>query len=136
MEEPEKHIPFGFYCYNKDGKCIFWESKKGEYPSQEDGYCHYLGKSDWELNEEKQHTFVVSRSKNKDLEGKTVAEIMGPNDDIDSVSGKVMHFGLSLLWDQCKECSINDKYENKEEMMDWVQMPTTHLEPTEPRSKV
>ena len=135
LENPEKHIPDGFYCYNKDGKCVFWERKLGEFPSQEDGYCHYLGKSDWELNEERQHTFVIGGNQNEELNGKTVAEVFEEptDDDIDPISGKVIHFGLSLLWDQCKECHINDKFEDEEQMVDWANTPTTHMEPTEPR---
>lgn len=89
-------------------ECPFWDSKKGEYPDQEDGYCHYLGKSDWDINEERQHTsYVVSFSKNKELEGKSVYEVFDGPLEIDPISGKTMHFGMSLLWDQCKECGVN-----------------------------
>ena len=115
LEEPEKYIPYGFYCYNDNGVCPFWESKKGEYPDQEDGYCHYLNKSDWDLNEIKQYDYILTKSQNKDLVGKTVAEVFGFSSDenIDSVSGKKVHFGLSLIWDQCKECNINNSVDDE-----------------------
>ena len=64
---PEKTV----YCYTRDknNKCIlcpFWEHIKDK-EEQEDGYCHYLNRGDWELP------------------------------------------GLGLLWDQVKECNINDE---------------------------
>ena len=107
LENPEKYIPMGIYCYVDDKVCPFWESKEGEYPSQEDGYCHYLGKSDWELNEEKEKTSKMIYSNNKEEEGKTIAEINFGVEDIDKISGKKRHFSLSLIWDEVKECCIN-----------------------------
>lgn len=106
LETPEKYIPYGYYCYNEDGNCPFWDSKPGEFPNQEDGYCHLLEKSDWELNEEAQHTTHIVYSVDKELEGKTIAEIDDDN-YIDPVSGLKTHFPMSLIWDQCKECGIN-----------------------------
>ena len=101
-----KYIPSGLYCYDDKGKnCPFWELKEGEYPEQEDGYCHYLKKSDWELNEEYEKTTILISSENKKNEGKSIWELFGG--DIDPVSGKKRHFPISLLWDECKECNIN-----------------------------
>lgn len=104
LATPEKYIPQGLYCYHHE-VCPFWDSKKGEYPDQEDGYCHFLAKSDWDINEESKDKTVIVTSQNKSEET-TFSEIYG-DEDIDVVSGKVIHFPLSLLWDQCKECDIN-----------------------------
>ena len=96
------------YCYDSSGACPFWDRKPGQYPSQEDGYCHFLGKSDWDINEESQGSVVLSYNpSDRSLEGKTVEELYHFNDHIDKVSGKHLHFGTSLIWDQCKECGIN-----------------------------
>lgn len=96
------------YCYDSSGSCPFWDRKQGQYPSQEDGYCHFLGKSDWDINEESQGSVVLSYNpSDRSLEGKTVEELYHFNDHIDKVSGKHLHFGTSLIWDQCKECGIN-----------------------------
>jgi len=86
VKAPEEHpeIPQGVYCYTllsveinqKEGfklnkkVCPYW-SLDPERPSQENGYCSFLKKGDWELK-----------------------------------SG--------LLWDQCKECGINDEVEEVE----------------------
>lgn len=40
-------IPIGMYCYDKNGKCPYWDINKDK-PSQENGYCHFLGEGDWE----------------------------------------------------------------------------------------
>ena len=109
LKDYSKYIPKGLYCYDENGKdCPFWELKRGEYPEQEDGYCHYLKKYDWELNEEYQKTTILVYSKdNTNKEGKSVEELY--KREIDPVTKKSMHFPLSLLWDQCKECGINEK---------------------------
>jgi len=108
---PEKYIPFGNYCYEngRNEPCPFWESKKDEYPSQEDGYCHYMGVSDWDLNEEiNGRSKIVYSKDNKSIEGKTIVELTKDEpDDIDLISGKKIHFTSSLMWDQVKECGIN-----------------------------
>ena len=105
LETPEKYIPYGMYCYDND-TCPFWASKDGEFPKQEDGFCHYLQKSDWEINEESSKTAKIVYSRDGSMDGMTVADLEDPN-DIDPVSGKRCHFPMSLLWDQCKECDIN-----------------------------
>lgn len=105
LKTPEKYIPDGLYCYHNDYMCPFWDKKTGEYPHQEDGYCYFLGKSDWDLNEEYKHTMIISHAQDKCLEGLPIADIF--EEDIDPISGKNTHFVSSLLWDQCKECRIN-----------------------------
>jgi len=42
-------IPQGFYCYDGEGLCPYWSIKKDKLP-QENGYCHFLKKGDWEFN--------------------------------------------------------------------------------------
>jgi len=108
MATPEKYIPYGYYCYefNRNQACPFWESKPGQYPKQEDGYCHFLGKSDWELNEESNKSAKIIYSHDGSMDDMLVSELED-DDDIDPVSGKKCHFPMSLLWDQCKECETN-----------------------------
>lgn len=75
---PEDLIPEGMYCYKaqtidfetgriKIKVCPYWSFRKTK-PAQENGYCKYLKKGDWQIR------------------------------------------GISLLWDQVKECGIK---------MDW-----------------
>ena len=107
---PEKHIPFGDYCYenNRNNPCPFWESKKGEYPTQEDGYCHYLGASDWDLNEVSGDSKIIFCANDTSIEGKTIAELTADDEEeYDPISGKLIHFTSSLMWDQVKECGVN-----------------------------
>ena len=65
----EEQIPRGCYCYtydkNKYVVCPFWYKNPNKV-DQDNGYCSYLSKGDWEED------------------------------------------GTFLLWDQCKECGIND----------------------------
>jgi len=53
FKNPEQYIPEGVYCYDYDsgrfGLCPFW-SKSHLHEDQENGYCHYLGKGDWEMD--------------------------------------------------------------------------------------
>ena len=106
LKTPEKYIPFGMYCCHNDTVCPFWDSKPGQYPQHEDGYCHFLGKSDWDINEESKKRIVIAHHPtNKALEGKCVDDLYP--ETIDPISGKKQHFGVSLLWDQCKECNVN-----------------------------
>ena len=60
----KSRIPKGCYCYDENGICPFWCREPTQQP-QEDGYCSYLGKGDWQLS-------------------------------------------CGLLWDQVKECGVND----------------------------
>ena len=99
LKEPEKYIPNKtVYCYNNNGTCPFWERKK-DLPIQENGYCHYLGKSDYELNEEYNKEDKVIFAKNEEDMGKTIEEIFD------------LHFPSSLLWDMCKECGISSDFD-------------------------
>lgn len=94
-------IPKGDYCYayidTKYMKCPYWSIIK-ELPEQENGYCSYLEKSDYDLNEDK----GIAEWKNKDGE---VTMITQPHE-----------IGLSLLWDQCKECGLNYYTEAEEKL--------------------
>jgi len=70
QEQCKSIIPEGNYCYTlgADGRfqtCSFWHSDLTR-PGQENGYCAYLKRGDWDNN------------------------------------------GLGLLWDQCKECGVNE----------------------------
>jgi len=86
-------IPRGQYCHGrKDEVCPFW-CRDSLMPAREDGYCHYLGQGDQDINEDKkwtQHTqqpdgsWLVSEPKSSHELGEK----------------------LSLLWDQVKECGI------------------------------
>jgi hypothetical protein len=42
-------IPQGIYCYDDDGVCPFWSIRKDK-PEQENGYCSFLKKGDWDFN--------------------------------------------------------------------------------------
>jgi len=82
-------IPKGVYC---DG-CPFW-FRDGGRPEQENGYCSYLKKGDWDLNEDMaDEDFIVST-----MDGdKAVTSI---------IKGRDFPFGMALLWDGCKECGV------------------------------
>ena len=68
MDKDESVIPEGFYCYTGWGDsfkpCPYWSRRENK-PEQQNGYCSFLDRSDWQE-------------------------------------------GLSLLWDQVKECGINE----------------------------
>lgn len=81
MSKDKSVIPYGYYC---DG-CPYW-SLRADLPHQENGYCAFLGKSDWDMNEE-------------------AGMIQGQRFDgtpVDPVSAHDMN--MSLLWDSVKEC--------------------------------
>jgi len=83
MNKSINDIPKGFYCYTrlKNGKlkiCPYW-SKNNSKPKQNNGYCAYLEKGDWEYSK-----------------------------------------GITLLWDMCKMCGINE-YTDKELDEMWEQ---------------
>ena len=84
-------IPPGDYCYKyKNGKritCPYWDIDESK-PYQYNGYCHYLKKGDWEIEEE------------QELKNLKTGEIE---------KGKDVPFPTSLLWDQVKECGIKDE---------------------------
>lgn len=87
MTSTEKDIPYGPYCYDENGICPYWDIDP-EKPHQYNGYCHYLGKGDSDLNQDVQWT----NCRTGEIE--TAEEIGIP---------------MSLLWDQCKECGINEE---------------------------
>jgi len=94
-KKDESLIPQGFYCYSisKTGKlipCPYYESRE-DLLEQENGYCSFLAKSDWDLNEE---TGDVQW-----LNGKTKEP---------STKTKAHKIPISLLRDMCKECGINE----------------------------
>ena len=85
-------IPEGPYCYTfKNGEfqiCPYW-SKIPEVPEQYSGYCSFLEKGDLDI--EKLQEFVDMQTG-------------------EYTKGEDLPFPTSLLWDQCKECGINDEY--------------------------
>lgn len=96
-------IPKGMYCHGEligDGNggyyhphlCPYWRQITGRH-EQENGWCDYLRKGDYELNREDQWTEF------KMVDGKRV--------DGDSQTAEEIGIPMSLLWDQCKECNIN-----------------------------
>lgn len=106
FENPEKYIPHGMYCYTvisvdwktgimKTDTCPFWDYDETQ-EEQHGGYCHYLKNGDWERNKEINDKSIIISEKDK---GKTVSEVIGED------------FPSSLLWDQCKECGINDDWQ-------------------------
>lgn len=88
-------IPDGDYCYTyiegKYVKCPFWSSKDN-LPPQEDGYCGFLDKGDYEINEE------YGNIEWKNGKGE-VTRITAPHE-----------IPTSLLWDQVKDFDC-PKYE-------------------------
>ena len=83
-------IPRGYYCHFKDMDkvCRFW-SMNSDLPYQENGYCSFLGKSDWDINE-KCGTVEVTHFATDRAESKTMES--------------AHEYTISMLWDKCKEC--------------------------------
>jgi len=90
MDKDPGRIPQGLYCYDFNGICPYW-SRKSDLPIQENGYCAFLEESDFERNEK------IGR----------VACINPPNTFIEP-----HEVPMSLIWDQVKECGINDDDED------------------------
>lgn len=92
-----KLIPKGYYCYTrKNGEfipCPYW-SKDYTHDEQENGYCAYLGKGDWDINSECADEDVEVQSCYPD--GTSSVRIEKYRDLPPT----------SLLWDQCKECNV------------------------------
>jgi hypothetical protein len=93
-------VPTGPYChghnrYGRSRVCPFWSMNKekahitpwGEY--QEGGYCSYLKRGDWDINNDDTRIFEDMKTGEK-------------------LTAKEMPIGVGLLWDQCKECGIKD----------------------------
>lgn len=80
-------IPKGPYC----GGCQYL-SIRSDLPKQYNGYCEFLGKSDLDLNREIELTDIDTGDKYKAYE---------------------LSFPVSLLWDGCKMCGINDDWDDE-----------------------
>ena len=97
----ESIIPKGVYCE----KCPYWKCRKEiddkEVHSQNYGYCLYLGKGDLEINAEAHWRRVYTK------EG---GEEKGELQSADEIG-----LCMSLLWDGCKECGINDEWDDWDE---------------------
>ena len=88
MNKDTSVIPKGLYCEEKKGVCPYW-GLTGNRPNQENGYCAYLEKSDWDLNEDAGSIEIFS-----------ARAFLG---------FRSAHFiKFSMLWDGIKECGIND----------------------------
>lgn len=97
MEKDESVIPKGPYCYtyDTDGKycpCPYYDTVESA-PEQYNGYCHYLEKGDLDLEQEMVLTDMKTGEKTK---------------------GCNLPFPVSLLWDQCKMCGINDDIDEED----------------------
>jgi hypothetical protein len=97
-------IPKGTYCYKiikiiypKDGSypyhkikiCPYWDKIK-EFPEQDNGYCHWLERGDFDYDLNDEFHFLdenIIKEVNKKYKRKT---------------------GHGLLWDQCKECHLRE----------------------------
>ncbi len=98
MTKDKAVIPQGLYCYtikdNRQVTCPYWSMRKNR-PPQQNGYCSYLEKGDWELYLEDDYKITYHKlGKTEMVKGKDILEETGT---------------LGLLWDQCKECGINDE---------------------------
>lgn len=91
-------IPKGPYCYDDKGLCPYWSEDLSRH-EQENGYCSYLERGDWEMNDDKKWrvAYVKDGEANHELQ-----------------SGHDLGIPMSLLWDQCKECGINDDWEDED----------------------
>ena len=103
MKKDTSKIPKGCYCHesgNRSKVCPYWSIDPTK-PEQENGYCSFLEKGDWEINEE-------------------IGDVEWTNSKTgDKTITKAHDIPMGLLWDQCKECGEND-YTDKEfeEMID------------------
>ena len=93
-------IPKGIYCIDYSKKdhrtCPYWTRIKG-LPEHEDGFCLFLEKSDYQINEEGGETEWYSG------DGKRKGKV-GPHE-----------IPMSLIWDQCKDPDC-PKYPTDEEL--------------------
>jgi hypothetical protein len=90
-------IPKGYYCHGKNNCdiCPFWSLDLSR-PYHENGYCSYLGKGDWDINDEYPEYITIIR---KQDDGNYKNEIVNKNES--PIYGQ-----FSLLWDKCKECNV------------------------------
>ena len=90
IDNPEKYIPYGHYCHatlENENECPFWNFDN-EKPEQDNGYCHYLKRGDWDLHG-KGEIFNVKTGEKIEIED----------------------YPWGLLWDMCKECEVNMEFE-------------------------
>lgn len=48
LEQCKALIPEGPYCYSSKKPCPFWDLNT-QFPSQNNGYCHFLNRGDWQI---------------------------------------------------------------------------------------
>lgn len=89
----EEDIPKGIYCYDGNTRCPFYSYKT--YDSVKVPYCLYLNEGDISNLDEEEDKKLLEYFKC----------------DEDELEKK---FPLSLLWDQVKECGINNDLEEDE----------------------
>ena len=87
-------IPKGYYCYSgreeKRVICPYWKiDPKHPDLDQENGYCEFLGKGDWDFNEEGGKIRVYDKT------GKMIGTEPAHSES------------MSWLWDQVKACGVN-----------------------------
>lgn len=92
MKKDTTIIPKGDYCYDESDLCPYW-STNSNYHEQDCGYCSYLEKGDWEMNDEKKWKTTYRK------DGKELSDELRSANEIG--------IPMSLLWDQVKECGIN-----------------------------
>ena len=105
IKKDKRRIPKGYYCYScqnykefkfKDIKvCPYWSLRRGK-PKQNNGYCAYLEKGDWDINNEQRWRREYTRGKNK-----------GKKDSWKTANEIGLY--MSLLWDQVKECGVKEE---------------------------
>ena len=93
----KKLIPEGYYCEDNEGhKCPYWNLRE-ELPEQENSYCAFLGKCDYELN-----TKMAKK-------GIKVTYVNPKNREERRTEITHEHICMSMLWDGVKECEIKVK---------------------------
>jgi hypothetical protein len=101
MQKDESVIPKGPYCYTPIGyengvykvKHCPYHRLIEDRPNQYDGWCDFLEKGDLELEKEM---------------------VLTDQDTGEKIRGDELPFPVSLLWDSCKECGINDDDDDTE----------------------
>jgi hypothetical protein len=102
MEKDKSKIPSGPYCYTYEGDnfkiCPYWDTVEGA-PEQANGYCKFLEKSDIDLAKEAMESSDV-----------VISDVNGKELDKEDIPDFIF---MGLLWDQVKECGINDIWEDE-----------------------